>query len=234
MRPPQLSGAGGGAHRAPSPSSSRLCKHIPHDDNIQQLSPSGLFLMGPPFSVRIPASSQTFLVNLRPPESACCSLTSLGGGPPFQGVQSKSRQKQVASRRPGGLLEATGQLHSGKRASWGFSLGVSSKCGRERSELKGRTLAGLQTWGQKKGLAGILETRDFSTVSLACPPLSRNIGTFSQPRANPGTPSTSLTGGTGAKHPRSRTRQMLCAVNPRQGVDRKLYSGGPRVSFPGF
>lgn len=234
MRPPQLSGAGGGAHRAPSPSSSRLCKHIPHDDNIQALSPSGLFLMGPPFSVRIPASSQTFLVNLRPPESACCSLTSLRGGPPFQGVQSKSRRKQVASHRPGGVLEAAGQLHSGKRASRGFSPGVSSKCGRERSELKGRTLAGLQTWGQKKVL---LESWRPVTSRPCHWPVLPSVGTlvpFSQPRANPRTPSTSLTGGTGAKHPRSQTRQMLCAVNPRQGAGRKLYSGGPRVSFPGF
>ena len=84
-----LPGSGGQeetAGRALGASSSRLCKHIHRHGNIQVLSPSGPFLTGPPFSIHIPGSFQTFLVNLWPPRMRAESLNAALQMPTFQGV----------------------------------------------------------------------------------------------------------------------------------------------------
>lgn len=50
----------------------------------------------------------------------------------------------------------------------------------DKSRLKERMLASLQSWCQKKKVPpGILETRNSSAVSLDCPLLTRNLGTLS-------------------------------------------------------
>lgn len=67
--------------RALGASSSRLSERIYRDGNIQAWSPPGPRLMGSPFSIRTPASFQTFLVNLWPRDGVTALRV-----PTFQGV----------------------------------------------------------------------------------------------------------------------------------------------------
>lgn len=69
------------ASRALGASSSRLSERIYRDGNIQAWSPPGPRLMGSPFSIRTPASFQTFLVNLWPRDGVTALRV-----PTFQGV----------------------------------------------------------------------------------------------------------------------------------------------------